>query len=94
LAERVEQEKILTTLLAERPGDSRARADWIALQLAYASLSYSAHDPEGGLSRLERVRPEAAALVAGDRDVARAKELLKRVDLSIAYLRKSKGDTR
>lgn len=93
LAERGEQEKILTALLAERPKDLDIRADWIALQQAYASLAYAAGDRAGALKRLNDARPAAVALLDDDDARQRAKKLLAQIDASLAYVTKqSKGD--
>lgn len=91
-AERDAQREILTALLADSPGDRNARAEWVALQQAYASLAYAGRDPGHALVILDQIRPEAAALAAGDPKDARARKLLEQVDSSIAYLRKSNGE--
>jgi hypothetical protein len=91
-AERDEERKILEALTADYPGTRAVRVEWVALQRAYASLSFARRDLRGALERLERVRPEAAALVEEDSKDVRARYLLEQMDSSIAYLTKSNGD--
>lgn len=93
-AERDAQEKILAALLTERPKDLDTRADWIALQQAYASLAYAGGDRTGAVTRLTTVRPAAVALVEDDTDLQRAKKLLAQIDASLAYLNKPAKEDR
>lgn len=89
--ERDESAKIISAQLAERPGDRNIRADWVALQLAYASLAYAADDRAGALARLAEARQESDRLLREDPEYTRAKRLLDQVDRSIAYLAQAKG---
>lgn len=89
--ERDASAKIISAQLAERPGDRNVRADWVALQLAYASLAYAADDRAEALARLAEARQESDRLLREDPDYTRAKRLLDQVERSVAYLTQVKG---
>jgi hypothetical protein len=93
-AERLAQEAILDAEMAVHPKDRDLQADWVGLKHAQGALAYNSGDRAGALAFFAAGRGRAVELVAFDHEKVRARRLLAKIDMSIAYVKQNPAPRR